>query len=185
MTPLATRSRGSIVRIGYQSHDPLILHAGGELARRDPTVSCAGPRFRRAFDCDMDKRFDLVFLEQSQLEFRIRRFGLKPEQRRLFLGGHADVVRGEHVESHAVSPLPREPPVTRTAGAPVDGGETSRPGSRRRAGAFGAASAAKAISPSDGTSEQNGTTGKAISWSKCTLSFHIGLLRFHAFHFRR
>ena len=56
------------------------------------------PSFRRTFDQDLKNRFDLVILEQSQLELCIGRFRLEPEQRRLFLSSHANFVRSKHVK---------------------------------------------------------------------------------------
>ena len=106
----ATRNQVSrpVLGVGDQSHDPLVLHTGGELhtVLRQPQTLDAGAQ--RAFGGDLHERLYLVFLEQCQFEFCGRRLGLVPEQRGLLLGCLPDVVRRENIESdRAISCSPR------------------------------------------------------------------------------
>src|SRR6266705_1321876 len=65
----------------------------------------------------------------------------------------------------AESPLPREPPVTRTEGAPVVGGRNFTP-EEGLAAAFGLASAAKVVSPARQHESSTATTQSNLWYSR-------------------
>src|SRR5437867_1488934 len=80
----------------------------------------------------------------------------------------------------AESPLPREPPVTRTEGAPAVGGRNFTP-EVGLAAAFGLASAAKVVSP-PGRHQSSTATTQSNLWYSPTLVFISSSCGFLAVH---